>query len=264
MASNKWFAMLGKWLKREFQLFFIAVSFLTTLPVPPTPFIVGGLGKSARWFTLVGAIIGGLVFALNRLLIVQVDSWVVAILAVGLWVWLTGGLHLDGFADCCDGLIASVSAERRLAIMKDPTVGTFAALGLILLLALKIALVHALLPAAPSSWLPIMTATIIARWLILPVALQPPAREGGMGAEFALTLTWDVVLVAAIAPMILLAYGGLAAIIAIAAAHLVIVWLISVVRKRIGGVTGDVFGLTVEVAEIVILLAFVLAISFGV
>ncbi|MGB1250585.1 MAG: adenosylcobinamide-GDP ribazoletransferase [Candidatus Promineifilaceae bacterium] len=251
-------------IQREFQLFFIAISFLTTLPVPSTPFIEGGLGKSGRWFTVIGVMIGGLVFALNRLLITHVDSWVVAILVVVVWICLTGGLHLDGFADCCDGLIASVPAEKRLSIMKDPTVGTFAALGLILLITLKIALVHALLPAEPSSSLPIMTAVIVSRWLILPVALQPSAREGGMGAAFAETVTTDVLLVALILPVVLLILGGTATVIAMLVAHFLTVWLVSVVHKRIGGVTGDVFGLVVEVAEVVILLTFVLTGSYGI
>ena len=243
---------------REFQIFFIAVSFLTTLPVPHGEFIPDGFGKSGRWFTVIGALIGGLVFALNRVLIARADEWVVAILTVILWVLLTGGLHLDGFADCCDGLLASVSAEKRLTIMKDPTVGTFAAVGLILLLTLKIALVHALLTPDPSSALPILTAAVTARWLILPVALQPLAREGGMGLAFARTITWDVLLAAAILPIGLIIGGGAIPLAAVGAAFLVIGWLISVVRARIGGVTGDVFGLVVEVSEIVILLTFVL------
>ena len=211
--------MIAK-IRREFHIFLIAISFLTTLPVPSIPFVPDGFGKSGRWFTVVGTLIGGLVFAFNRLLIARADDWVVAILTVTLWAWLTGGLHLDGFADCCDGLLASVSAEKRLIIMKDPTVGTFAAVGLILLLALKIALVHTLLSTNSSSPIPILTATIVARWLILPVALQSPAREGGMGSSFSKALTWDVLLIAALLPMGLLFWSN--GIVPIIAAHLVV------------------------------------------
>lgn len=245
-------------IRRELQFFFLAFSFLTTLPVPQVPLIIGGLGRSARYFTLVGAVIGGLVFALNRLLIGRVDEWLVAVLVVLLWVWLTGGLHLDGFADCCDGLLASVSAERRLTIMKDPTVGTFATLGLILLVLLKIALVKVLLPAEPSSSLPILTAAITARWLILPVALQPPARPSGMGADFALGVEWFIPVLAGILPIALLIWGGIPVLIAMIAAHLAAAWLVWIARQRIGGVTGDVLGMVVEVTEVVVLLAFVL------
>ena len=56
-------------------------------------------------------------------------TWVAGMVTLVVWVFLTGGLHLDGLADCCDGLLASTAVERRLEIMKDPHVGAFGVIG---------------------------------------------------------------------------------------------------------------------------------------
>ena len=77
---------------------------------------------------------------------------VAAVLVVALWAVLTGGLHLDGLADCCDGLLVSAPHERRLEIMRDPRVGSFAVIGLVLALLLKTAAVFALAQAPPAPW----------------------------------------------------------------------------------------------------------------
>ena len=64
--------------------------------------------------------------------------------APGRLAWLPGGLHLDGVADCGDGLFVSASAERRLEIMQDPRLGAFGALALFFALLLKAAALYAI------------------------------------------------------------------------------------------------------------------------
>ena len=87
----------------------LAVSFLTILPVRLAgAFQPGDLGRSAAWFPGVGLLIGG-ILAGGRLLFAQVfPDPLGATLVVALWAVITGGLHLDGLADCCDGLLAAV------------------------------------------------------------------------------------------------------------------------------------------------------------
>ena len=124
--------------------FWLALGFLTTLPARPVPYVPGGLGRAAAWFPVIGLLIGLL------LLLVQVTAArllgppMAAVLAVAAWAVLTGGLHLDGLADCCDGLLVSAPRERRLEIMRDPRVGSFAVSGLVLALLLKTAAVFSL------------------------------------------------------------------------------------------------------------------------
>lgn len=246
----------------------LALGFLTVLPARADSFQPGDLGRAAAWFPIIGFGLGAILAAAHFFFNQLFSPLLAAALTVALWAAITGGLHLDGLADCCDGLLASATRERRLEIMRDPRLGAFGAVGLFLFLALKILAVASLSnpPAIPFAvrWLPPLDlpllpftlAAVIGRWLILLVARQPPARPGGMGADFALGLTPVTIIVAALTPLALVVVGGARAFAAAALAHLVALGIVALARNRIGGVTGDVLGLTVEVAELVVLLVF--------
>lgn len=234
--------------------FWLAAGFLTVLPVPAVDYRPEGLGQAGRWFPAVGLLLGLLLALAHAGLAAAFPTPIVAVGVIAVWAALTGSLHLDGLADCCDGLLAPVDRERRLAILADPRLGAFAGVGLILFLALKIAAVGALAMPLPA----LLLAPTWSRWLILLAARQPSARPGGMGAAFRSGLTPGVWLWAAIAPLALTlavapTWRGLAAVLA---AHAVALGAIAVARRRLGGVTGDVFGLVVELGELTILLAF--------
>jgi adenosylcobinamide-GDP ribazoletransferase len=207
---------------------------------------------------------------LTRLLLGALFSPVLAAaLLVALWAALTGGLHLDGLADCFDGLLAAVPPERRLEILRDPRLGAFGGIGLALHLLLKTLAVASLpafslslpLPFAlglllPASLAPLLLAPALARWLILPVALQPMARPGGLGAEFALGLSRRALLISALIPLGVALLSGPRGLLAAALAALVAAGLVLLALRRLGGLTGDVLGLVVELAELVVLLTF--------
>src|SRR5690349_10909663 len=118
--------------------FLLAIGFLTVFPVQTSAPESGGLGRVGRWFPTVGLVLGVILAAVHFLLGQLFSPLLTAALVVALWAALTGGLHLDGLADCCDGLFAAVSPERRLEIMRDPRLGAFGGLGLILFIILKI------------------------------------------------------------------------------------------------------------------------------
>ena len=105
------------------SLFWLALSFLTTIPAKQIPYIPGGLGRSAVYFPLIGTLIGGLVLGAAWLLAIVLPIPLVAGMSLLIWVLLTGGLHLDGLADCCDGLLGAAPVEKRLEILKDPRSG---------------------------------------------------------------------------------------------------------------------------------------------
>jgi adenosylcobinamide-GDP ribazoletransferase len=203
-----------------------------------------------------GLVLGGALFAAQWLFALIFPPAVVSVLVIITWAALTGGLHLDGLADCCDGLLASTSPERRLEILRDPRLGTFGGAGLVLHLLLKVSLVGALavehLPWA------LLFAPVIARWLVLLVASQPMARPGGLGADFTLGITRRVIVTAALLPLLLLALDWPRTLLAAGLAHLVALLVIRFARGRLGGVTGDVMGMTVELGESAVLLAFVI------
>lgn len=232
---------------------FLALSFFTTLPVPQTEFRPGALGHSARWFPVVGLLIGALLLTFHVLLVQVFSPLLASALTITVWAALTGGLHLDGLADCCDGLLAAVTPERRLEIMKDPRVGAFGAMGLVLFLLLKVtALASITNPTAA-----LLLAPTVARWTLLLVARHPMARPGGLGDEFGKNLALNTIPITGLVPLaMLILFAGWQSILAIGTAILTTFVLIHFAQKRLGGVTGDLFGLVVEMSELVVLLVF--------
>ena len=231
-----------------------AFGLLTTLPFGmPEKWLPGDSGRAGIWYPVVGIVIGGLTWLCWRALNFYFPSLIVGVLTLLVWVVLTGGLHLDGLADCCDGLLASTTSDRRLEIMKDPHLGTFGCVGLLLVLMLKAAALSSL---ATSSGLGIILAATISRWFILPAGLLPLARPGGMGADFASGLTRSAIFITAILPLGLAFLLGTQGFLAVLAALLAAAAVLGLAYAGIKGVTGDVFGMLVEVTETTVLLSF--------
>lgn len=256
---------MGNFVFRHFRRAGLAIGFLTVLPVPHVPhvpYVPGELARAASWFPWVGLLIGGALWLTHSVAALSFGPFLAAVITVGVWAALTGALHLDGVADCCDGLLPPVDRERRLEIMRDPRVGAFGVVGLVMFLAAKIGAVAELVQAWPA----LLLAPVWARWLLLWVARAPGARPGGMGAVFGETLAPGVLWAAALLPVVLLVFwmgltgwqplwmgaGTLAAGVAGLGAWAVVRFA----RARIGGVTGDVLGLAVEVCELLMLLVF--------
>jgi len=228
-----------------------AFSLLTILPIPfgwldakRTP------ARAMAAYPFVGLVLGALLMLADRVFQVILPPLVVAALIVVTWAVLTGGLHLDGWADCCDALPATVTRERRLEILKDPRLGSFGGIGLVLLLMCKFAAV-ASLPQASAA---LILAPILGRWAIVNVAAAfPLARPDGMAAHFRAglarrELTWVALTVALVCGAV--GWGGLMAFVAtVLTAALMGRWATS----RLGGVTGDVYGATCELVEAVVL-----------
>ncbi|MDO9300642.1 MAG: adenosylcobinamide-GDP ribazoletransferase [Anaerolineales bacterium] len=234
----------------------IAFGLMTTLPFRlPDDWQTGDSGRASIWYPFVGLVIGGLTWLIWTGTMRIFPAPVAGILTLIVWVSLTGGLHLDGLADCCDGLLASASVERRLEIMKDPRLGAFGGIGLILNLLLKAAILSAL---TPETSLGIILAASLARWCILPAGLLPLARPSGMGADFAAGFRRRFIFVGAIFPLGLALALGTRGVVSLLAGLVAAALVLRLAKSRIGGVTGDVFGMTVEVVETVSLLAFVI------
>lgn len=242
--------------------FWSAVGFLTTLPVPIHDLRPDASKRAAIWFPFVGLLIGGMLAVGSLLFMWLFPSLVAAILVVALWAALTGALHLDGLADCGDGLLPPVSRERRLEIMRDPRVGAFGVTSLLLVLLLK----TGSLATLPSMWPALLVAPIWARWLILVAARRPSARSDGMGASMQFALTTHQLALTALLPVGMTAVIGLwywplwpAAVAAVLAA----LSFLHLADRRIGGVTGDVFGAVVEISETVFLCVACIRVTLG-
>lgn len=232
-----------------------AVAFLTRVPVR-RPFDGADVGRSTLFFPAVGAALGlaqlGLFLGLGR----RLPPLVTATLVVAFSAWSTRAMHLDGLADFADGLGGGFQRERALEVMRDPRVGAFGATALVLVLVVKVAAIAAL--AAP---LALVLAPTLARWASVPLGFfLPYARKEGAGLGAALTDHVGLVELfgasACVALVALLTSVELAAPCLLAA--LAVTALTGLVaRRRLAGVTGDVLGANVELAEAAALVAAV-------
>lgn len=230
-----------------------AFRFLTRLPVPGPALAGAELGRALAWFPLPGLVLGGLAAGAAYVLTGRLAPGVVAALIVAGLAWLTGALHLDGLADVADGLGGGHGdAGRTLAIMRDSRIGAFGAVAVALLLALKVTAVAELISRG-GGWA-LLCAPALARFAAVPlVVLFPYARPEGLGRPFhdgggARELAIAGALAAAI-----LAGAGLRSAIPAAAALATAAAMAFAIRRRLGGLTGDVYGAAVEVAETVFL-----------
>lgn len=250
-ATKRGSRMIPSWLNK----LRIAIQFLTVLPIRPAKITKPDeLGQSALWFPLVGLVLGGILYGAGWVLQLILPPLAVAVIVLALWVFLTGGLHLDGLADCCDALFLAAAPRRRLEIMRDPHLGTFGVAGVVLHLLFKASLINSLMPFSP---IPLLFSPMLARWLLLLAARRPQARSEGLGADFALGLSPRIIWVSAILPALFILFGGLQVLLASGLAFLALLGVLWLARSRLGGVTGDVLGMTVEVIELVVLFGFV-------
>ncbi|HZQ07745.1 MAG TPA: adenosylcobinamide-GDP ribazoletransferase [Anaerolineae bacterium] len=222
-----------------------AVSLLTILPIRRE------LNYSARalaYFPLVGALLGAILVLAQYVLRLLFPPLMVAALLAVLWVLFTSALHLDGVSDSFDGLFAATTQERRLEILRDAHIGAFGASGLVLILILK----FAALDDANSSAL--FLAPILARWAMVYAATFPLAREQGMAALFTNGLTRRELFFATFLTVLFALPFGWLAVSAWIGAVIVAMLLARFAMSRLGGLTGDIYGLICECVEVSVLL----------
>jgi len=230
------------------QRLWSAIGFLTTVPTPAHRFVFDR--QTLFWFPFVGFGLGAILAALALLLGALFPPMVTAALLVGAWAALTGALHLDGLADCGDGLLAPVARERRLEIMRDSRIGAFGVVTLTLALMLK----FAALATLPILWPALLLAPAWARWLILLAMQRPLARPDGMAARMRMPLDVRQLALCALPALILtgmLCFWHWQVLPASTVAILAAFGVLRLAERRIGGVTGDVYGAVVEVSEAV-------------
>jgi adenosylcobinamide-GDP ribazoletransferase len=231
-----------------------AARYLTIVPVPGARTNgLEGVGRAAAWFPVVGLSIGVLLVVVETVTSRLFPPLLGALLVVTTWKLVTGGLHLDGLADCLDGL-GGRDPARRLAIMRDSRIGAFGTIGLILFLFLEIAAVSELTAAVRGAAL--IAAPAVARAMPPVIArLYSGARTEGHGAVFARAVgRWSVAVASGVALAVAVIALGWKGLIAVAVAALVAVAFAGFMVRRLEGVTGDVLGAVVESAELAVLL----------
>jgi adenosylcobinamide-GDP ribazoletransferase len=231
-----------------------AFAFLTRLPVWRGPLRDADLGRSVSFFPLVGLVLGFMLTAVAVALAGSLPPWLTAVLLAALLAILTGGLHLDGVADVFDALGGGRGDRARmLEIMRDSRIGAHGAAALVLLLIAKVAALAEL--AERRDLLPLLAFGTVARWLTAVLVVSfPYVRAEGLGRAFAGEAGRPQVAVATGIVVVVIALLGPGLILPAAGAALAVLAFAFWLRRRLGGLTGDVYGAAIELGEVVMLM----------
>lgn len=232
----------------------VALGFFTRIPVSPCPESFRGV---AAWLPVVGLIVGSIAAIALWSAAQFFPPVICGILGCLIWVSVTGGLHLDGVADCGDGLVVETTPERRLEIMRDSRLGTFGGTALFFTLTLKAATLTVL---AEQSFLNMFMACglagLLARSCVFIAMRVRSARPGGLGEALRESVEPKHLYFALFGSLLACLLCGIQGLAALGAALLMCFFLLNTARRRLGGVTGDVFGCLIESVEWIVLLAF--------
>jgi len=244
-----------------------AIQFLTVFPLPSFSYfshhpdqeeetLAENFAPSMAFFPLVGMLIGLVLVALRWIFnFLPLSPLVSNTLILLIWIGMSGGLHLDGFADSVDGFLGGHNQEEILKIMKDSAIGAKGVLALISLLLLKLALLIELPLEIKDGAL--FFAPIMGRWsMVLGTFLGKPARsENSMGKLFMDYLSWREVALASV----IMAVAGiwlfkLYFLLLLVLGIGIVAGVLKYCQKRISGITGDILGAINEIVEVFILL----------
>jgi len=239
----------------------LAVTFLTGIPLKVEGEVSpADLWRSMGWYPLVGLALGAAAWGVYAGLLGVLPGLVAATLVVIVLEAVTRGLHMDGLMDTADGVLSGAPRERALEIMKDSNVGAMGVAAAVLILILKVAALGALARADAAA--PLLAGWCAARALpALDVHAWPYARVAGTGEAFTRERTTGPVAVAGgllaggvvATAIVAVAVGGAGAwysglVVALVAMGVALL-VQAAVAKRLGGLTGDVYGMGIELAE---------------
>ena len=240
----------------------MAAQLLTRLPLPPLTRLDAeaaraALSRAVAWLPLAGASVGAVTAATFAAASLLWPPPVAAGIALTVEAVLTGAFHEDAVADVCDALGGSATGEEARRIMKDSRIGSYGALGLILLVGLRWASIAAL-PAAIAMAAIVAAATVGRLAAVILLRLTPPVPgegglAGGIGAPSDSTLSLALALsVPGCAALAIAAPGAMLA--GVAVMLVAVAWFSRVVRRRLGGSTGDCLGFVACLAQVAVVL----------
>jgi len=232
-------------MKKIFDGFALAVSMLSIVPFFKVhDFYKGINGYAVMFYPLVGFLLGLLLFGFYALLAPYFPHFHLAVIIFALWVLLTGALHLDGLSDTIDGLF--VPKERALEVMKDPHNGgmgmTFGAVFLILKASSLMALdAFYLLPVVMLLSRLVIVFTIYKYPYVSPNGMSTLAKEELTQTQLLTAFGYSLLVVYLFDAWLLFV-----------AAFVTLFVIKSFFIKRYGGFTGDIYGFSIEIIELIL------------
>lgn len=251
-----------------------AFTFLTRVPLfGLASHDPGDLARSATWFPLVGlavAVVGAIMYAAAASLWPPLLAVILSVIAT---VWMTGAFHEDALADAFDGFGGGWNTAQVLAIMKDSRVGSYALVGVVLVLAAKIVALHTIATVALGSAVGIrggvmavgralVAAHVLGRWSSVPlirgyryVRIAAEDERPSAGRPFVGSVTGRQLAGATLLAIVIV--GGVlqwAAVAPIIVASIVTEIAGRYFGRRIGGITGDALGAANQAVELAVYL----------
>ena len=272
--------------------FLLLLSFMTRIPMPKIEYDEEKLGKSMKYFPVVGVIVGLILlfFCIIFTFLFKNLSYIpllplMIVLVILTDLITTGALHLDGLADTFDGIFSYRSKHKMLEIMKDSRLGSNGALALILYFLLKCVLLYSLeMEGRGNAVYAILTYPVVARFCsVVSCASAPYARGSGMGKTFvdntkicglivATVITFLYTVGIIFTPYILFSNYSLPVgfIIKIVFIIVIIIALLALfayafsklIERKIGGITGDTLGALLEISGLVYIFLLLVIPSF--
>jgi adenosylcobinamide-GDP ribazoletransferase len=226
--------------------FFAALQFLTIIPGPKNLAFVDW-GWAAIFFPIIGLLLGTVLVLSDFPLRLLASPGLCAAVLVAILAFLTRGLHLDGLSDTFDGLGAGGDRDRILNVMDDSHVGAFGMIAVLLVIILKI---EAIQSTDADRWRVLLAAPILSRWAMVLLGYRSLSAKPGLGSSFVNHLRNEHVAVATIISIVLVAAILRAAGIALIVLTGLFTLAIRIYfHRRLGGITGDIFGAVSELTE---------------
>jgi adenosylcobinamide-GDP ribazoletransferase len=238
-------------MRSAIRVFFTAIQFLTRLPVPAGDFHPEDLAKSLVFFPVVGLLLAAGGVLLHSVLGTHLGNAVVVLIILVYLVLLTGGLHEDALADAADGFGGGWDKEQILTIMRDSRIGSYGAIAIAFSLLGRFVLLTKLPPTKFVAYF--VAGQVLSRWTPLPLSffLLPARADSGQGSRVARKVSWLSLIIGTILAL------GIASLFlhgAVWSAGSVAVLVTATAgfyyQRRLGGITGDCLGATIQLAEI--------------
>lgn len=253
-------------MKKEFDIFFTALMFYTRIPCPKNiDHNPDYLNKASRYFPLIGWIVGSVAFGIYCVFNYLVGPEIAVVFATIASILVTGAFHEDGFADVCDGFGGGWTKEKILMIMKDSAIGAYGAIGVVLLLVLKLMSIVVLFRNAENAnlnvyfvfFLLLISAHSISRLAAISIVFTHTYSREDISSKskpIAENYTWREVagaLFFGLLPVVALSYFQWQLLLVLLPVFLTRFFLARYFQKWIEGYTGDCLGATQQVCEVV-------------
>lgn len=245
------------------QSMVIAFSMYSKIPMPRVEWQEKNMKYAMCFFPLIGVVIGACVYLVgNWILAGSFGILFLASVMTLLPIWITGGIHMDGFLDTMDALSSYGDREKKLEILKDSHAGAFAIIGMGCYLVWSVAVWS----EVQAEMLPVVAYVYVLSRAFsgFSVVTFPSARSSGLLKTFqdgaqkkrvrVVMILWMMA-----AASLMLFFDWMLGIVAFFCAVAVFLYYRHICKKQFGGITGDLAGFFLQVCELVMLTGIVLA-----